>query len=96
MRPIKAIRLAGALSLLSITGCRHAPTAEAKSPTATAVSNEPLRLEALMDQAAADAMLANLEKSEATLRGPAPEPVFERLEKDHHRLNAVLAWSRQA
>ena len=92
MTPIKAIRLAGALSLLSITSCRHAPTAEAKSPTATPVSNEPLRPEALMDQAAADAMLANLEKSEATLRGPAPEPVFERLEKDHHRLNAVLAW----
>ena len=76
--------------MLSITGCRHAPTAEAKSPTATPVSNEPLRPEALMDQAAADAMLANLEKSEATLRGPAPEPVFERLEKDHGRPSALL------
>ena len=77
--------------MLSIPGCRHAQTVEAKPPNATPVSNEPLRTEALVDQAAADAMLANLEKSEATLRGPAPEPILERLEKDHQRLNAVLA-----
>src|SRR5207253_11358061 len=67
------------------------PAQETKPPAAESVSNEPLHPKAIMDQAAADAMLANLEKSEATLRGPAPEPVFERLEKDHHRLNAVLA-----